>query len=317
MHQTHHLKSLIIFLIFFLMAGIITVLLILLPKNIKSNEPSVAATIFPIYDIAKNVAGDAIKVTLILPAGADAHSFEPSPSLIKQLNGTKIVYSIGYQFDDWATVLAQNVGAEIYTLDDGIELLASHDHEDHEESDHEHEEGEEEHEHSHGPIDPHYWLSVKNAKVIAFNIASDLIKRFPEHTDTITANTVEYISKLDVLETETKAALKDIPNKNIVTFHDAWYYFAKEYGLTVAGTFEPTAGREPTPQYLAELVEKISTAGVKTIYYEPQMSITGYQTFANDYNIELKALDDIGGVTPYDSYINLIKTNVSTLQNNQ
>jgi ABC-type Zn uptake system ZnuABC Zn-binding protein ZnuA len=85
----------------------------------------------------------------------------------------------------------------------------------------------------------------------------------------------------------------------------------------VAGTFEPTAGREPTPQYLAELVSKIHEAEVKTIYYEPQMSITGYETFANDYDIELKVLDDIGGVAPYDSYINLIKTNVSTLQNNQ
>jgi len=293
-----HLHSLIFFLFAVLLTGAAVITIALMPRSQKNIEPSVVATIFPIYDIAKNVAGDTVKVSLILPAGADAHSFEPSPSLIREITGAKAVYVIGGPIDAWSSVLASDIGAETVSVNSGIILRAANDEED-------------------GSFDPHYWLSVKNAKIIAFNIASDLIKRFPEKAETITANTTAYILQLDTLEIETQEMLKDIPNKNIVTFHDAWYYFADEYGLNVAGTFEPTAGREPTPQYLAELVQKISAANVKTIYYEPQMSITGYQTFANDYNIELKALDDIGGVAPYDSYINLIKTNVSTLQNNQ
>lgn len=274
------------------------VLFALMPQLEKEEESSVAATIFPIYDIAKNVAGEAVKVTLILPPGSDAHSFEPSPSLLKELNGAVTVYAIGYQLDEWSTVLADSVGAETTLVDKNISLRPSMEEEE-------------------GPYDPHYWLSVPNAKIIATTIANDLIARFPEQTQTFSSNLETYLLELDTLDAETRAALKDIPNKNIVTFHDAWYYFTNEYGLTVAGTFEPTAGREPTPQYLAELVNKISEAGVKTIYYEPQMSISGYETFANDYDIELKVLDDIGGVAPYDSYINLIKTNVSTLQKNQ
>jgi ABC-type Zn uptake system ZnuABC Zn-binding protein ZnuA len=291
-------NSLIIFIILAMVVGTVIVAGIMTAENNKTSAPSVAATIFPIYDIAKNIAGDSIKVTLILPPGADAHSFEPSPSLLKELDDAKVIYAVGHHLDEWTEVLADGVGAEIITIDKGLELRLSAEMEE-------------------GPFDPHYWLSVPNAKTIAKTIADDLSERFPQNAEKFSKNLTSYLGELSFLDRETRENLKNIPNRNFVTFHDAWYYFADEYGLTVAGTFEPTAGREPTPQYLAELVSKIHEAEVKTIYYEPQMSITGYETFANDYDIELKVLDDIGGVAPYDSYINLIKTNVSTLQNNQ
>lgn len=294
----NHLRSLIFFLVVTLLLGGLVVAISFLPRLAKNTEPSVAATIFPVYDIARNIAGDAVKVTLILPPGTDAHSFEPSPSLLKELNGARAVYAIGYQIDDWSTVLTKDVGATTVLVDKNITLRESTDVED-------------------GPYDPHYWLAIPNAKIIAQTIANDLAVRFPEHAQIFSDNLTAYEQSLDAADAEIRLTLKDIPNKNIVTFHDAWYYFASEYGLTVAGTFEPTAGREPTPQYLAELVSKITEAKVKTLYYEPQMSISGFETFAKDYNVQLKILDDIGGVAPYDSYINLMKTNASTLQNNQ
>ncbi|MFH1253316.1 MAG: metal ABC transporter substrate-binding protein [Candidatus Uhrbacteria bacterium] len=295
-----HLRSLLLFLLIIVLSGTLLAAFKFLAQNspAKNSESIVAATIFPIYDIAKNIAGSEIKTVLILPPGADAHSFEPSPSLLKELNGAKVVYTIGGNLDNWASVLAQNVGAEIVMVNSGIKLRAANDEED-------------------GPFDPHYWLSVPNAKIIASNIANDLIVRFPASQESITANLNIYLSQLDNLDLETRTALQNLPQKNLVTFHDAWYYFAEEYGLTVAGTFEPTAGREPTPQYLADLVTKLQAAKVKTVYYEPQMSIAGLETFIKDYNVNLAVLDDIGGTAPYDSYLNLIKTNVSTLQKNQ
>jgi zinc transport system substrate-binding protein len=295
----NHLLSLIVFIAATVVIGATIVAAIIFTSLREKTEPSVAATIFPIYDIAKNIAGEAVRVTLLLPPGADAHSFEPSPSLLKELNGAVAVYAIGYRLDEWSTTLTEAVSAETVFVDKNIFLKPSAN------------VSEE------GPYDPHYWLTVPNAKIIAGSIADDMKARFPDKAQVISNNLKAYLSTLDVLDQEIRFALKDIPNKNIVTFHDAWYYFADEYGLTVAGTFEPTAGREPTPQYLADLVTKISAAGVKTLYYEPQMSITGYQTFADDYDIKLKVLDDIGGIPPYDSYIDLIKTNVATLQNNQ
>jgi zinc transport system substrate-binding protein len=300
MRQVNHLKSLLTFLAVILITGLAVVLIKIYPQltSGQTNEPSVAATIFPIYDIAKNVAGDAVKVTLILPAGADAHSFEPSPSLIKEISGAKVVYTIGGPLDAWSSVLASNVGAETVIVSTDIKLRLPNDEED-------------------GSFDPHYWLSVKNTKIITANISADLISRFPEKKEQIIINTNDYLKQLEALDQEIRTTLQNLPQKNLVTFHDAWYYFAEAYGLTIAGTFEPTAGREPTPQYLANLVSVLGTADVKTMYYEPQMSINNLETFARDYNINLAVLDDIGGKAPYDSYMNLMKTNVSTLQNNQ
>jgi len=272
-----------------------------LPKTQKdpADEIKVAATIFPLYDIVKNIAGDQIEVVLILPAGASPHSFEPSPSLALKLQGTQAVYQIGRNLDDWAAPLAENAGAEVITVDQGIATMPSHDED----------EGD--------AVDPHYWLTVHNAKIIAENIAADLSIRFPDQAETFTTNLVNYSTKLDELDSEIRTELKDLPNKNIVTFHDAWYYFSDEYGLNIAGTFEPTAGREPTAQYLIDLISEIQNHGVTTVYYEPQMSVNSVKNFAADYNIELRILDPVGGQAPYDSYINLIKTNVSTLQNNK
>ncbi|MFH1089008.1 MAG: metal ABC transporter substrate-binding protein [Candidatus Uhrbacteria bacterium] len=300
MHQVSHLKSLLTFLAIILITGLAVVLIKIYPQltSQQTSELSVAATIFPIYDIAKNVAGDAVKVTLILPPGADAHSFEPSPSLIKEISGAKVVYAIGGPLDAWSSVLATNVGAETITVSSGIKFRSANDEED-------------------GSFDPHYWLSVKNAKTITANISADLISRWPEKKEQIIINTNDYLKQLETLDQEIRTTLQNLPQKNLVTFHDAWYYFAEAYDLTIAGTFEPTAGREPTPQYLANLISVLDTANVKTMYYEPQMSINNLETFARDYNISLAVLDDIGGKAPYDSYINLMKTNVSTLKNHQ
>lgn len=294
----NHLRSLIFFLLAVLITGGLVVLFATWPRPAKDAEPSVAATIFPLYDIARNIVDDEVRVTLILPPGADAHAFEPSPSLLKNLQNTVVVYSIGHELDDWIESLADSIGVATQTVEQGINLRLSMD----------------EHE---GTYDPHYWLSAANAKIIASNIAGDLTARFPEHAPKFADNLRTYQDKLNALDTEIQTTLQDISNKNIVTFHDAWYYFADAYGLKVAGTFEPTAGREPTPQYLTELIEKVEEAGVKTIYYEPQMSVANLETFAKDYEINLIVLDDIGGSVPYDSYINLMKTNASTLKNNQ
>lgn len=293
-------RSLLFFLAIVILSGTVVVFFEILSENRrpKNQEPTIAATIFPIYDIAKNIAGEDIKTVLILPPGADAHSFEPSPSLLKELNGSKIVFTIGGNFDSWASNLAKNIGAETIVVDSGIKLRTTNNEED-------------------GAYDPHYWLSIKNAKIIAQNIAADLTARFPENQEKISANLANYLLRLDVLESEIKTKLSNLPQKNLVTFHDAWYYFAEEYSLNIAGTFEPTAGREPTPLYLAELITKLQTAGVKTMYYEPQMSLAGLETFAEEHAINLAVLDDIGGSAPYNSYINLIETNVSILQKYQ
>ena len=304
-------------------------------------EDKVAATIFPLYDITQNIAGETVDVELVLPAGTSPHTFDPTPSTLRDLQGTVAIYAIGHELDGWTDTLTDSVGAETVVVDAGIEIRESahadehedehdedpdEDHHDEEEHDDDHDdhEDEEEHEdeddhdgHAHGATDPHYFLSISNANTIAQTIADDLSQRFPEHAETFNANLEDYLAELGLAQNEIIATLDGVENNNLITLHDAWYYFAEEYDLNVVGTFEPSPGREPTPQYLIELTEAVESARVNTIYSEPQLATDSIDAFVSDNGLTIAELDPIGGVEGRMSYIDLMKYNAEVIAQNQ
>ena len=317
-----------------------------------SDAPVVAATVFPLANITSNIAGDLVDVRTILEPGASPHTFDPAPSTIRDLRGASTVFAIGYGLDDWAVDLADTIDAEVVVVDEQIDIreIDEDDHDDHEEEEHhdedehehdedahneeghddeeehedhhdedehEDEEGhEDEHDHDHGSEDPHYWLSFENGALIAQTITHELSELFPEHAATFEANLDAYLLMLDAAQEDAEQTLSALANRNIVTFHDAWYYFSEAFDLTVVGTYEPTAAREPTPNYLAELTEGLEAAGTTTIYSEPQFGTANLEAFADDNGLKIVELDPIGGVEGRDSYIDLILFNVEVIANN-
>jgi zinc transport system substrate-binding protein len=266
-----------------------------------STAPRVAATIFPIYDIVRNVAGDAVAVTLVLPPGGEPHSYEPTPTT------AAAVYAVGHGLDDWIDrALTESTTAKV-VVDRGISLRGSPrttslDGEDAAADDTE---------------DPHYWLTVPNAMIVAETVADDLAARFPADAPTFRENLARYRAELAAVDADVRASLADAKNANIVTFHDAWYYFAEEYGLRVAGTFEPAPGREPTARGLATLKEAVDRNRVRTLYAEPLFSDAAVSSFARDEGLNIAAIDDLGGVAGRDSYASLMRFNAETIRKNQ
>lgn len=298
-----------------LLAAIVVAALFFSAPAVETPAAPVATTIFPVYDITRNIADGATSVELIVPPGASTHTFDPSPSTLRNLRNVEVVYAIGHGADDWIDEIINSVDAQKVVVDHDIDIRDA-EHDEHEEEEGEHEdEGEEEHEH--GPEDPHYWLSIPNAKVIAATIADDLSQRFPEDADVFATNLERYLQELDQADGEIRSQLADVSNPQLITLHDAWYYFAQEYGLEIVGTFEPTAGREPTPQYLVELQEAIEASGSRTLYSEPQLSTAGLSGFARDNNLTIAELDPIGGTEGRGSYIALMKYNAQTIFQNQ
>jgi zinc transport system substrate-binding protein len=263
----------------------------------QNQKPSVSATIFPLYDIVKNVAGNDIDVFLILPPGASPHTFEPTPSTLKKTENTKIVFSIGYGLDDWAFDLVSDKN-KVKKVDDGIELRASVDEEE-------------------GTTDPHYFLTGQNAILISQTVAESLKSIFPEFADSISQNQKLYQTELEKMDEQIKTELSSVKKRDLITFHDAWYYFADAYELNIAGTFEPTVGREPTPQYLAELSKKIDETKVKILYAEPQFSARGMEAFLKDHKISIATIDPEGGGDESTSFINIMLYNARTISKNQ
>lgn len=293
-----HMKK-ILFIVTLLILALVAIILF---SNQEEAEPvadiTVAATIFPIYDLTRVIAGDAADVELLLPPGASEHTFEPTPSTIRQLQGASVVYAIDHGIDGWLDGIIESVDAEKVIVDKGITIRESVDPDE-------------------GETDPHYWLSIPNSKIMARTITDDLSIRYPEHAGTFESNLSQLLLDLDAADAEIRASFELIENKNIITLHDAWYYFAEEYGLTIVGTFEPSPGREPTPQYLIALMNAIEDSGSTALYSEPQLPITGLKSFADDNGLTIAELDPVGGVEGRDSYIELMKYNAEIIAQNQ
>ncbi len=272
-----------------------------------TGQISVAATIFPLYDIVRNVGGSAVSVQLILPANAEPHTFEPTPSTINLVQNSAVVYEIGHGLDSWVTPIAGRVPQVV--VDRGIAIRTA-------------------------PVsptdvaralgtepaqgdDPHYWLTVTNARLIAATVAADLSARFPAVKDEVARNLQDYDRQLADADARIKAALSGVKNHDIISLHDAWYYFSEAYGLKVVGTFEPTPGREPTPKYLEALKQAVDQYGIRTLYREPQFDSRPIETFAQDYGLRLVVLDDLGGPADRDTYVKLMEFNASAIAENQ
>lgn len=279
-------------------------------QEVINQKNKVAATIFPVYDIARIVAGDDFDVVLMLPSGSSPHTFDPQPGLIKSLEDSQAIFAIGNGLDSWSDVIAESINIPVVVVDKNIDFRSTvedeHGHEDkHLDDDHDGE-----HDHSHGPIDPHYWLSISNAKKITYNIADELGKLDPVNKDLYTSRATIYSEELDILESELQDQVHSFSNRNIISLHDAWYYFAESFNLNLVGTFEPSAGKEPTPQYLHTLEEEVNENNVSTLFVEPQLSQASINAFAKDHNLNIAVIDPLGGKPGRDSYIELMRYNI-------
>ena len=293
-------------LIAIVIVAIISVYLIASDDNdsdSSQNKIKVATTIYPVYDIVKNISGDLAEVINIMPAGASPHTFELTPKKVKDLQGTDILFTIGYGIDEWTSSLAESIG-EINTVsvDNNISLLHFSDsHED------EHQEDED------NNFDPHYWLSVENAQIIAGNITNELKITDPSNAEQYEKNFNSYSIVLSKLLKESQEKLENISNNRLITTHNSWQYFSNEFDLEIVDTFQPSPGMEPTPQELADLHNSVSEYGVKALFIEPQLSQDIVDPFADDVNLPIYVIDPLGGLDNRQSYIELIKYNVDTI----
>lgn len=273
----------------------------------QSAEVTVAATIFPLYDILRQVGGEKVEAILLLPPGSSPHTFEITPSQVKSLQKADFLLTIGANLDDWALSLADNAPqAQTISLDEVVFLRPFAEHEEDE-----HEEDEDEHEH--GDFDPHYWLSPSNARLIAVYLATILGEFNPENNDYYQARAQDFIASLTEKESQWLAQLDALENRNLLVFHDAWYYFAEYFDLNIVGSFEAFPGKSPSPQYLVSLQTKIRDNQVKAIFIEPQLSSEVASALANDLAIKISTLDPLGGGSGRNSYIELLEYNVATI----
>ena len=167
-------------------------------------------------------------------------------------------------------------------------------------------------------INPHVWLSVTYAMQQVKSIQRQLCEIDPAHADIYKKNTLNYLNELAVLRDEMHFALDNLPNKDIVTFHEAFPYFAAEFKLNIAAVIEREPGTEPTPQELADTIKTVNNLPVKVLFTEPQYSQKAAETIARETGAKIFTLDPITtGESKFENrqdYLNKMRQNMKTLQ---
>lgn len=299
-----HPKIITVSLVVVLLVGI----LILIFRNTSIPQAphslTVAATINSLADIAQNVVGDEATVVRLVPPGASPHSYTFTPQDISTLQSTRVLFGIGHGLDDWSgKPAAQAVNIPFVTVDSNIPLRTFG--EDGNEYDHGHEPG---------AIDPHYWLAVPNAKIIAINIARTMGEIDPDHQQTYQDNLAVYLEELDTLEIDLQAQAETASQKHFIAMHDAWSYFAKNYGFELVATYEPIEGREPSITDLGNIQTLARQYDITAFYAEPQkQSNTAVQFLRQQLNLDIKTLDVEGGVLDRKTYADLMRFNMRQL----
>jgi len=253
----------------------------------------VVATTTQIEALAREVGGDKIDLVGILPAGADAHEFEPTASDLRAIEEADVVLRHGVGLDNWLDDTIEAGSARVVTVTDGIELkepALEH------AGDEDGEEGEE-HEGEEEGFDPHVWHDPDRAKIMVENIMAALDGADEANEGTYDANTAAYNQKLDATKAEIQAMIDEIPaeNRKLVTNHDAFGYFADAFGLEIVGAVIPSTSTdaEPSAGDTAALLETIEREGVKAIFAESSVNPGLATTLAKDAGVTI--VDDLYG----------------------
>ena len=170
-----------------------------------------------------------------------------------------------------------------------------------------------------GVPNPHVWMSITYAIQQVKNISSKLCELDPARADKYKRYTLDYVDELTTLRDEMHISLTMLPNKEIVTFHEAFPYFAAEFGFKIAAVIEREPGTEPTPQELAATIEKINSLPAKVLFVEPQYSPKAAEAIARETGAKILTLDPIvtGDAKPENllDYVERMLTNAINLAN--
>lgn len=287
-------------------------------------EPlKVVASFSVIGDFAKNVGGDRIELTTLVGPNGDAHVYEPKPQDAVAMAGADVVLVNGLHFEGFLQRLveASATKASVVELTKGVEPLAISEDE-HEGEAHKAEQGDNHAEagHDHGAIDPHAFQSIANAKVYMKNIADAFCAADAAGCETYKANATVYTGQLDALETEVKAAVASIPadKRTVITSHDAFGYFAHEYGIVFLAPEGISTEAEASAADVARLIEQVRHDKASAIFVENITNQRLIEQIAGETGLKIggtlysDALSEADG--PAGTYIDMMKNNIGAIK---
>lgn len=269
------------------------------PDNNSKKELCITTSFYPMYiatvNVTKNI--DGVKVeNLTKPQTGCLHDYQLTSEDMKKLEKSDVFVVNGAGMEAFIDkAVKQQKNLKVIEASKGIKLIKDA-------------EGD----------NPHVWLSISKEIEQVNNIANGLAEIDKNHADKYKANAKEYIQKLKNLQEEARNELKNIKNKDIVTFHEAFPYFAEEFGLKIIAVIEREPGSEPSPKELEDTINKVKKMPVKVLFTEPQYPAAAAETIARESGAVIYQLDPVvtgeAKTEAIDAYIHTMRENIKVLK---
>lgn len=274
----------------------------------------VVTTIFPLADIVNNLGAGRVKVMALLPPGASPHTFEPTVEQAKAVAKADLFIYVGGGLDDWVIGLAE--AENIPTLEiiehlgewvleyNPVSLVEEADHN---QSPDQH----------HGHLDPHVWMDPILIKDFIAPLISEKLEAVdPASAAHFQSSLERFQLELEELHQEILTAVGKFTKKKFISYHSAWRYFARRYGLEEVASIEAFPGKEPSAKWLAQLVDLAEDHEIDVLFVEPQLSKKTTEIIAREIGGKVLILDPLGGkgVPGRESYAMLMRYNLENFR---
>jgi zinc/manganese transport system substrate-binding protein len=271
----------------------------------------VVATFSILGDIAAAIGGERVAITVLVGPGGDGHVHAPTPADAKAVAAARVVIANGLGYEGWIRRLAQAAGgkAAIVEAAAGVKPIA-------EAAGHSHGHS---HGHAHGGLDPHAWQSVANVKGYAAAIRDALAAADPAGRETYQANAARYVAELDVLDAEIRAAVRRIPadRRKVITSHDAFGYFAKDYGIAFVAPRGVSTEAEASAKDVARIITQVKRERIAAVFLENVADQRLMQQVARETGARIGGTLYSDSLSPPDgpapTYIRMMRHNIRTL----
>jgi zinc/manganese transport system substrate-binding protein len=258
-----------------------------------------------VTEIAQKVGGQEVTVTSLVQPGQDPHEFQLSPSDLQTVSGARLVLTSGKNLERYFNNLRDATKADVLPVGDSLPSLKMR-------------AGEDDKTAKGGFIeDPHWWNSVPNVEKATFIVRDELVKLDPAHTDEYRANAQSYADQLQQLNAWAKQKIAELPRdqRKLVTSHDAFQYFAKEYGFKIYSIEGLSTEDEPSLRHVSDLIDQIRKQHVKAIFLESALNPKVSVEITRESGAKIGGTLYADGLGTGDgaTYEGMIKHNVTTI----
>lgn len=245
----------------------------------------IVVSIYPYELLVKQMVGEDIRVQTLIPPVYSPHNYSPKPREIENLHQADLVIANGFGLENNLEQAFDAVGEKLVRVQDLLNLP------------------------EHDGVNPHVWLSPQLMQQLVIMLNDRLQTAFPEFSEVIANNSVDLVAQIAALSSQIARERSTYARTPIITFHDSYQYFFKDYGIDYLGSVQSSAGREPTPKYLARIAGLIRENGLRAIYVEPQMDKRSATALANEFDLEIIELDPLGHSYKPQTFMDIILNN--------